>query len=127
MGQFDRAIATAKKLIAKNGQSVKWRVVREGAPVDPSKPWKPSAPISNVEHDVFVCFLPVDKEMREFIRYIRGSEVATGSEMGLMGAVAFEPSQKDVVIRNGIEYRIKSIDRLAPNGDPILYTVEFAK
>ena len=63
--------------------------------------------------------------MRETIAYLRGTEVPTGSVMGLMGAVNFEPSLKDVVIRDGKELRLENIDVLSPNGKTILYTVVF--
>lgn len=125
MGQFDRQVKTALKLIAKNGQAVKWRIVRDGAPVDSSQPWKPTQPATPVEHDVTICFLPINKEMRETIAYLRGTEVPTGSVMGYMGAVNFEPSLKDVVIRDGKELRLENIDVLSPNGQIILYTAVF--
>jgi hypothetical protein len=125
MARFDAQIKTALRLIAKNGQAAKWRIVRDGAPVDSSKPWKPSQPATPVEHDVTICFLPITKEMRETIAYLRGTEVTTGSVMGYMGAVDFEPSSKDVVIRDGVEMRIENIDVLSPNGQIILYTAVF--
>lgn len=63
--------------------------------------------------------------MRETIAYLRGTEVQNGSVMGYMGAVNFEPSLKDVVIRDGKELRLENIDVLSPNGQTILYTVVF--
>ena len=125
MARFDAQIKTALRLIAKNGQAAKWRIVRDGAPVDSSQPWKPTQPATPVEHDVTICFLPINKEMRETIAYLRGTEVPTGSVMGYMGAVDFEPSSKDVVIRDGVEMRIENIDVLSPNGQIILYTAVF--
>lgn len=124
MGQFDRQIKTALKLIAKNGQAVKWRVVRNGE-ADPSTPWKPALPIEVVEYDVEMCFLPISRQIRESLVFMKGSDVSTSSVMGYMGAVEFAPSLKDVVIRDGQEYRIENIDYLAPNGQNILYTVIF--
>ena len=123
MAQFDRQVQTALKLIAKNGQAVKWRVVRDGAPVDSSQPWKPTQPATPVEHDVTICFLTVDKDTYETLSYTAGGEVPMGAVMGLMGAVNFEPSLKDVVIRDGKELRLENIDVLSPNGQTILYTV----
>lgn len=43
-----------------------------------------------------------------------------------MGAVEFTPAINDVVLRGSETLRIKSIDIVAPNGDPILYKLEFA-
>lgn len=125
MGRFDRQIQTAKRLIAKNGRAVKWRVVRDAAPADPSQPWKPTNPATPVEHDVTICFLTVDKDTYETLSYMAGGEVPMGAVMGLMGAVNFEPSLKDVVIRDGKELRLFNIEELNPNGQTILYTMVF--
>lgn len=123
MGKFDRQIETAKRLISKNGQTVTWRKVGVDTP-DPSKPWKPAADTST-DTDVVICFLPPGRIGQELIRYLKGTEVTTGSVQGLMSAVDFEPSANDVVIRDGKTLRIKSIDPLSPNGQIILYTIEF--
>ena len=122
MARFDRQIATAKRLIAKNGQDVYWRVVRNVENV--SEPWKPSA-TDTEDIPVKICFLPDTKEQRETVRYIAETEVAAGSVIGLMGQVDFEPSSKDVVIRDGVECRIKTVNILSPNGQIVLYTIEF--
>lgn len=125
MARFDRQIQTAKRLIAKNGQVVKWRIVRDAAPVDSSQPWKPTNPATPVEHDATICFLTVDKDTYETLSYMAGGEVPMGAVMGLMGAVSFEPSLKDVVIRDGKELRLFNIEELNPNGQTILYTMVF--
>ena len=125
MARFDRQVQTAKKLIAKNGQLVKWRVIRDAAPVDTAQPWKPTNPATPVEHDVTICFLTVDKDTYETLSYMAGGEVPMGAVMGLMGAVNFELSLKDVVIRDGKELRLVNIEELNPNGQTILYTMVF--
>ena len=125
MGRFDRQIQTAKRLIAKNGQAVKWRIVRDAAPADPSQPWKPTNNATPVEKDATICFLTVDKETYESLSYMTNGEVPMGAVLGLMGAVDFEPSLKDVVIRDGKELRLFNIDELKPNGQTILYTMVF--
>jgi len=128
MGVYDRQIATAKRLITKYGQNaVTWKVETNGAPVDALKPWLPTEPATPVTHFVDICFLPVDKEMREFLRYIRGTEVSIGSSIGLMGAVSFTPTIKDTVLRSSVEYRIKWLEPFSPNGEIIFYIIEFEK
>lgn len=124
MARFDRQIQTALRLIAKNGQKVKWRVIDDAAPSDPSQPWNPG-PATPVDRDVAICFLPVDRQTMETFNFIKGTEVPKGSVMGLMGQVPFDPNLKDVVIRDGVEMRIASIDLLSPNGQKILYTMVF--
>lgn len=124
MGVYDRQIANAKRQIAEKGQSVTWRVQSNGAPVDSSKPWKPSAGTPD-DKTVKIVFLPLDLQTRKFLSYLKGTEVPTGSLGGLMGAVDFEPKLKDVVIRDGKELVIRNFDLIAPNGEPILYILEF--
>ena len=55
-----------------------------------------------------------------------GIELTTGSQLGYMAAVPFEPSQKDSVLRNGKTLPVEHIEIIAPNGDPILYEIVFA-
>lgn len=124
MARFDRQIKTALRLIAKNGQAVKWRVIDDPTPTDPNKPWEPG-PATPDDKDVTICFLPIDRQTMETFNFIKGTEVTKGSAMGLMGQVNFDPNIKDVVIRDGKELRIASLDVLSPNGQKILYTVVF--
>lgn len=124
MAQFDRAINTAQRLIAKNGEKVKWRVIEDVTPTDPNKPWEPG-PALPEDKDVTICFLPVDRQTQETFNFIKGTEVPKGSVMGLMGNVPFAPNLKDVVIRNGVELRLAYIDVLSPNGQKVLYTMVF--
>ena len=124
MARFDRAIQTALRLIAKNGEKVKWRVIDDAAAPDPSQPWNPG-PATPEDKDVTICFLPVDRQTMETFTFIKGTEVPKGSVMGLMGNVPFNPNLKDVVIRDGVELRIANIDVLSPNGQKVLYSVVF--
>ena len=123
MGRYDRPIATAQRMLKDSGKLVTWRIVRDGAPVDAGQPWKPTQPVSQAEHDVYICFFPLDKQQRETYHYLKNSEVPATAVMGYMGAVEFSPSLKDTVIYDGKELRIDSIDILAPSGQPILYTL----
>lgn len=124
MGVYDRQIENAKRQIKQKGQAVTWRIKSNGAPADPSKPWKPSAGTPE-DKPVRIVFLPVGLQTRKFLRYFEGTEIPTGSLSGLMGAVDFEPAIKDVVIRDGKQLTIRNFDVIAPNGEPILYILEF--
>lgn len=78
------------------------------------------------DNEAWICFVPVrDKETRKLFAYLTGTEVKLGSLAGLMGNVSFSPDSKDVVIRDGVELRIENLDLLSPNGQKILWTVEF--
>lgn len=126
MTAFARQIATAKRLIAKNGQTVQWRQVRDAAPADPLKPWLASGNATNVDTDVKIAFLPNKRVGFEtLIAAATGAEILTGSVIGYMAAVSFEPSKKDIVLRGGVVYRISKIDELNVDGAPILYTITF--
>ena len=123
MAQYDRQIATALRLIAKYGQIATWRQIVDGVP-DPETPWLPvgSAPVDYSPH---ICFLPLDRDGKEFLMSIGQTEAVSGSMYGLMGNVAFVPNIRDTVIRDGVSLEIKSIDLLSPNGQKILYTMIF--
>ena len=124
MARFDRSIQTALRLIKKNGAAVKWRVVTDTVP-DPDKPWLPGAP-TTVNHDVMICFLPVNRQTYETYTFLKDTEVPSFSSIGLMGQVPFAPNLKDTVIDvDGKELRIAYIDLLAPNRQNVLYTVLF--
>lgn len=125
MAKFDRAIATATRLIAANGQAVTWRQVSDGAPGDSAQPWKPGAS-ANVDNAVNIVFLPDDRRDYEFLRLLGATEIPKGKLVGLMAAPSFTPTIKDVVVRDGVTLGIDAVDPLAPNGQIILYTVKFA-
>ncbi len=124
MGEYDHAIATAQRLIAKKGQTVTWQVRENGVSVDAETPWKPEdAPV--VEHQVSIVFLPYNRSNYEFLKMMTGTEVAVGKTYGLMGAVGFDPVLKDTIVRDGESMGVATIDVLAPNGQPVLYTIGF--
>jgi hypothetical protein len=124
MAEFDRQIATALRLIQKKGQKVVWRQL-PAAVSDPLQPWNGGASVP-VNNDVFICFVPVrDRETRKLFQYLTGTEIEIGQLAGLMGNVPFDPKPKDIVLRDGVELRIASLDLLSPNGQKILWTVEF--
>lgn len=126
MAQFDRQIATARRLIEKYGQAVVWQTVNQGAPVDAAQPWKSSA-AADTPNDATICFVPVrDNDWRKLLAYLKGTEVPVGKLAGLMpGDVTFEPKLKDVVVRDGVTLNVTNIDLISPNGQKVLYILEF--
>lgn len=125
-GVFDRQIATAQRLIAKYGQDVTWQTVVDGAPADAAKPWKP-AEATDTQTTTKVCFVAVrDNDWRKLLAYLKGTEVPVGRLAGLMaGNVSFTPKLKDIVIRDGVTLNVTNIDLVSPNGQKILYILEF--
>jgi len=124
MARFDRAIATAERLIKRNGQQVTWRSTQRAEV--PGKPWQ-QGEATDVDRTVSICFLPINQQMKQLWHYLRGTnDVPAGNVQGLMaGNIGFEPKSDDVVLRDGETLRIKTIELLAPNGQRVLYTVEF--
>jgi len=125
MGQYDALIATAKRLIAQKGQAVTWKSI--GDPVaDPNKPWEPTSQVVT-DYSANIAFLPINLSTRKFSQAITGTDIPIGTEKGYMGAQSFEPKIKDVILRNGKTLTVLSIDRIAPDGSPILYTLELGE
>ncbi len=123
MGQYDRQIASARRLIAKYGQQVKWQKRENGAPASATEEWKPG-PTIVTEYDVQIAFLPDTRMGFEFLSMMAGTEVPTGKIVGYMAAPAdFTPSLKDTIKRGDEEIGIRTLDQLAPNGQAILYTI----
>lgn len=123
MARFDRQIAMAHRLIKKNGQTAIWRQLMR--PNNPGPPDDTDVSIP-VDHSPFICFLPITKEDRQFINFLRDTnEVKTGNVLGYMGQVPFTPSAEDIVIRDGVTMAISNIDLISPNGQKILYIIEF--
>lgn len=126
MGTYDRQVATAQRLIAKYGQQVLWQ--QEAAQVsDPDKPWQTSLDGDLAQYPVTIVFLsPKGGNFKADLAFLKGTDVIVGGVRGLMGAVSgFTPQAIDKVIRDGAKLAIKSIDMLHPNGQVILYTIEF--
>jgi hypothetical protein len=110
-------------MIAAKGAECVWRRTNAAAGGDA---WNPQ-PGEPQEWPVSIAFFsPKDlgRGTGEFIAALRGTEVPTSKEIGLMaGGLEFEPSADDVIERwDGVK-GIETIDRLAPNGQAILYFV----
>jgi len=130
MGVFDRQIAIVQKLISKYGQTVEFKTITQTI-TNPAKPWE--ATDSTISTNLKMIFLSPSASGesllgRELLQYMKGTEVSFGEIRGLM---AFHstvvPKMADIVVRDSKELKIKAIDILAPNGQTILYTIEFEK
>ena len=119
MGQFDRAIATAKRLIEKNGQAVTWRQFTNETDAD--EPWKTDS--TPTDKSVVIVFFPDNRTGYEFARSMGNSEVPRGNTIGLMAAQDFTPTLKDQIVRDGKVYSIESLEQLRPNDQLIMWTV----
>jgi hypothetical protein len=120
MGIYDRQIKVAKRLISQKGQLVVWRSFVDGVK---TLDWIPTIPTYN-DYNVSIVFLPHTRMFMEFLRYMKGTDIPVGSLVGLMSAVNFVPSIRDIIVRPNDILTIKAISPLAPNGDIIFYTLE---
>lgn len=113
MGQYDRQIKSVKKLIAKYGQ-----IVTHGSNT------------GNI--DIMMVFLSPSasgesKIGSQILQYLAGTQVSSGELRGFVAPFGIEPSLTDIIVRDGKELVISSIDTLAPNGQPILHVFEFVR
>lgn len=128
MTVYARPIATAQRLIAKYGQAVDWYCTSEGFTTDDNvvagaDEISPKS-IPDVPKGTRIAFFPPDREQEKSLMQ-NGIEVTKGHVIGYMAQVAFVPSDKDYVLRNGVKLDVEEIEILAPDGNPILYTILF--
>jgi len=127
MGTFDRQIATAKRLIAKNGRTCVWRALDNGAPADANKPWIKGEETTD-DNTVSIVFLPDTRSNLAFLQTLTDETINVGDDYGLMAAVDFVPTTRaQIYDETGVTLLrgIKSVDPLSPNGEVILYTLRF--
>lgn len=124
MSVYDNQIATALRLIEAKGMAVTWQSLVNGTPAESDKPWNPGEAVET-EHSVSIVFLPMDKDTKKYSQNESDTDIGKGYEKGLMGQVNFTPRIKDTVLRGTETLTVKDFDRLAPNGEIILYKLEF--
>ena len=116
---FDKQLLSAQKMLAKYGQACTLRKITNGTP-NPAAPWEPVTP-TTADTEVKIAFFPNTMANNEFLHYLPGTEVPAGAEVGYLAGSAPAPSLQDLVIRDSKTLAILSVDRIAPNGEIILY------
>jgi hypothetical protein len=136
MGRFDRAIATATRAIERNGRPCLWA---KPAALGPGS--TPARPVPGVAPDpvpVTILFLPGKSNgLAALLSMFAGTDVPQSGMAGLMAAVPFTPALGDTVIAQTVDDGLpetrwaiadnNGIELLAPNGQPILYFLRFAR
>jgi len=124
MARFDSAIALAKRLIAKNGETATLRSFTAAATPDPAKPWEPGAN-SAVDQTVYGVFLDYEQ------KYIDGTVVMSGDQKMFMpsttsagGALTPEPDVDGLILRGTDEWKIIDAKPLNPNGQTIMFELQ---
>lgn len=129
-GVFDDDIATAKELIDEFGQQCYWqKAAPKGTGGTPGYPVDEEAPEPIPCKIAFFSGRDINRGTFEFLQQMGLSlEVPDSGEVGLLaGGITFEPKMTDTLRRGAVdaqEVSIDKIDRLAPNGTPILYYVQ---
>lgn len=119
MAMYDRQIATAKRLIKKYGVST--AVTYKTIATDPDKPWQTVE--TEITETVPVCFLTLDAGSMKTLSMAPGTEVPVGAVLAYMGAVGFKVDLTTTFQYDGKVWSMFWVDKLAPNGRPILYTM----
>jgi hypothetical protein len=124
--QYQRQIDMATRMIAKYGQAVTWNKQAESID-DPAKPWKTKG-TDPVPFSATILFLrPSGGLARALLHLIKGTDVPAGSVRGLMNFdPRFTPEITDNVTRNGSTLVVSSINSVSPNGEVIMYDIEFS-
>lgn len=128
MADYSDDIATAQELIAEFGQQCFWQ---KPAPVTDDS--VPGYPVVGDLPPLIPCMIAffsgrdLNRGAFEFLSMMPGIEVPDNGEIGLLaGGLPFEPENTDTIRRGSEtapETSIEKMDRLAPDGTPILYYV----
>jgi hypothetical protein len=127
MGVYDRQIAQAKRTIKAKGELCQW-VSNSNLTPNPSQPWKTTAPSPlPTNPQVYIVFLTPGTKLGALIHLLQGTSVPEGGPSGLMAQVPFQPAIDDSIIRSsGQTFTIKDLNIVSPNGEVILYKLDFA-
>lgn len=124
MGNYDRQVATAERLIREKGKPV--QVVRQSTTLpDPNRPWEPGEPVETLT-DAYGVFLNFNAQDMETMSKMAGaSEIQSSDRKVLLAAAAAgAPLTTNDKLRDADgDWSIEWVQVLAPNGENILYTV----
>lgn len=126
-GVFDDDIALAQELIALYGADCLWQKPAAVTEDEPGYPTEGALPDAIPVKMAFFTGRDLGRGSEEFLALLAGMEVPANQEIGLLaGGLSFTPELTDWLTRDGTELTVKRIDRLAPNGTPILFYVTVA-
>jgi len=122
VARFDKQIATAKRLIAKNGEVVSLIVETTSALPDPLTPWIPGS-FTKQTKSVASVWLDYD------IRYLSEGVIQKGDQKVLIPSTdinggAITLTMTNTIIRSGDAWKVVNFQPLAPNGQLILYELQ---
>lgn len=119
---YKRQIATAKRMIKKYGTVVDYQRLREGV-IDETKPWIDSGNLIET-HKVDAVFITGGSSLSEtFAAFMAGTTIPEGKLTIYIPDIGFQPSPKDTIIKDGIEYRFSGVGILKPADQIIMSAI----
>lgn len=126
MAEYDSARALAERLIAKKGRALSIRLVTDTAltPDPDPRPWQP--PASQVAEAILNVKGVILDARRMFFEgtLIKIVEKKAYIAVQNTGAADVAISKKDVLVDGTREYRIETLELLAPGDQAVLYILE---
>lgn len=120
MARFDSSIATAKRLIERNGMQCVWQQTAL-TPIDVDQPWLGDSEVV-ILYSPYICFVPASGSNFNFIQALGGAtDIPFVHTYGLMAPQAFAPKKTDLVTRSGSPLKIEYINTLQPNEQVVLH------
>lgn len=125
MSVYANEVKQALALIKAKGQVVVWE--KHTVNTDGAQPWKSHAGSAAPTFSVSIVFLTPKLRTQKDTHLMENTTVPEGTPRGLMGVTTgFVPQIDDVVIRGTERLTVKDFNVLAPNGEVILYNLEFS-
>lgn len=127
MAVFTDEIAMATEMIQENGELCQW-VSNSNVTPNSAQPWKTAAPNSPpTPVQVRIVFVSPGNKLSALVHLLQGTSVPEGGPSGLMAQVPFQPEIDDAVVRSsGEKLTIKDFNEVSPNGEVVLYKLDFA-
>lgn len=130
MSVYAPFIATAIKLIDKFGRTCYWQKPPAYEGGTPGYPGVGETPEAIQCKMAFFSPRDLDRGVMEQLGMMPGTEVPDNAQIGLLaGGISFTPENTDHIYLDEAlseSLAIEKIDRIAPNGEPVLYFVTVA-
>lgn len=130
MGQYDKAIAAASRLIKKFGKPVLLRRYQDAVLPDEERPWRRDRP-AGTDEVVNAVFLNFGDLGRAGEQYLPGSVIEKGDKLVLLpgGDLEKPPALRDRLYRDGGGpedggWAVVRVQTLDPNGQQVLHQLQ---
>lgn len=123
MTVYSRQLATAKRIIAKKGESVS--ILLSSVAQDQTKPWNTQT--TGTTETAKMAFFSVGTQVEKSLMLAANKPYPVGSLLGYMAYAGYDVDLNSVFTRSSDNATLRpiNIDILNVNGEKILYTVVF--